>query len=615
MATAADPGQTAPGQAAPGEADPGESAPGEAERVGEGGRVVRIRPDEPGLDKLFDYSVPDAMSDQIRVGTVVRVLLAGRRVRGWVVADDVDPPPGVTLAPVAKVTGWGPPGELLDLADWAAWRWAGRPASLLRTASATHAVRALPPVARLAVPPPAPVATDEVHDLAAEALAAGRATVRLPPASDPYPIVVAAAALGPILVVGPLASTVRRLGLRLRRAGLPVALMPDDWATARAGAASVFGPRATAWAPLAAPAAVVVLDEHDQSLQQDQAPTWHARDVLVERARLLGVPCVMVTPTPSLEALGAGPLLVPSRAAERAGWPRVEVVDRRDDPPGSGLFSERLVASLRDGGRVVCVLNRKGRSRLLSCVACGAVAACERCQAAVVQAAEGALVCTRCATVRPTLCIECGATRMKNLRAGVTRVREELEALAREPVAELTADGPPGAGGAGARVVVGTEAALHQVEQADVVAFLDLDQELLAPRYRAAEEALALLVRAARLLGPRGDGGRLLLQTRLPHHEVVQAALMADPARVATAEAGRRLALAYPPTTAMAVVSGPSADAWIDAFGSRPGVDVLGPADGRWLLRAPDHVTLCDAMAEVPRPPGRLRLEVDPLRL
>ena len=39
---------------------------------------------------------------------------------------------------------------------------------------------------------------------------------------------------------------------------------------------------------------------------------------------------------------------------------------------------------------------------------------------------------------------------------------------------------------------------LHQVPSADVVAFLDLDHELLAPRFRAAEQALALLARAAR---------------------------------------------------------------------------------------------------------------------
>lgn len=578
-------------------------------------RVVRVRPDEPGLDKLFDYAVPVALDEQVRIGSVVRVALAGRRVGGWVVADNVDPPEGVELQPLAKVTGWGPPSELLDLADWAAWRWAGRPASVLRTATASHAVRALPRAPRLTVSPPAPVAPDEVHDLAAEGLAAGVAILRLPPAADPYPVLVAAAALGPILVVGPVASTVRRLGLRLRRAGLPVALMPDEWATARAGASSVFGTRAAAWAPVPSPAAVVVIDEHDESLQQEQAPTWHARDVLVERARRLGVPCLMVSPAPSLEALELGPLLVPSRAAERAGWPLVEVVDRRGAPPGEGLFSERLVQALRSDARVVCILNRKGRSRLTSCAACGEVATCERCQAAVVQAEEGSLSCTRCGTVRPVICTRCGATRMKNLRAGVSRVREELEALAREPVGEVTADAEHGAGGTGTRIVVGTEAALHQLDGADVVAFLDLDQELLAPRYRAAEEAFGLLVRAARLVGGRAGGGRLLLQTRQPRHEVVQAAVMADPARVATAEADRRRELAYPPATAMAVVSGPSAPAWVDAFGHPTGLEVLGPADGRWLLRAPDHATLCAAMAEVLRPPGRVRLEVDPLRL
>ena len=455
-----------------------------------------------------------------------------------------------------------------------------------------------------------------MHDLAAEALAAGVATVRLPPAADPYPVLVAAAALGPILVVGPVSAAVRRLGLRLRRAGLPVALMPDDWATARAGAASVFGTRAAAWAPIARPAAVVVLDEHDQSLQQEQAPTWHARDVLVERARRLGVPLVMVSPAPSLEALEMGPLLVPSRAAERAGWPLVEVVDRRGAPPGEGLFSERFVQALRGGGRVVCVLNRKGRSRLSSCANCGEVATCERCQAAVVQAEEGTLSCPRCGTVRPVVCTHCGALKVKNLRAGVSRVREELEALVREPVAEMTADVDQGAGGTGTRVVVGTEAALHQVDRADVVAFLDLDQELLAPRYRAAEESLGLLVRAARL------------RRRSSRRRSTPAPDPSAPARGRPGRAARRPRPRRRRPRPIAAVSWPTRrprpwpwcrarrrPAWVAAFGHPAGVEVLGPADGRWLLRAPDHDTLCAAMAGVTRPPGRVRLEVDPLRL
>ena len=56
-----------------------------------------------------------------------------------------------------------------------------------------------------------------------------------------------------------------------------------------------------------------------------------------------------------------------------------------------------------------------------------------------------------------------------------------------------------------------------------LVALLEADQELLAPRYRAAEQAATLLARAARRLGPRTDDGTLLVQTRVPEHDVLLA--------------------------------------------------------------------------------------------
>src|SRR5687768_11573614 len=85
------------------------------------------------------------MDAEVRVGTLVRIVLHGRRVGGWVVREGSAAPEGRALRPLAKVTGWGPPADLVDLASWAAWRWAGRRASLLGTASPPHAVRGLPP--------------------------------------------------------------------------------------------------------------------------------------------------------------------------------------------------------------------------------------------------------------------------------------------------------------------------------------------------------------------------------------------------------------------------------------------------------------------------------------
>ena len=297
------------------------------------------------------------------------------------------------------------------------------------------------------------------------------------------------------------------------------------------------------------------------------------------------------------------------------------VVDRRDEDVGrSGLYSSTLVdavrATARSGRRVVCVLNRTGRARLLACRSCGSVAECERCDAAVHLTDQLDLLCDRCGTRRPSICLHCGSTALSLLRLGVTRAREELEALAQEPVAQVTA----AAGSADpaqdpARVLIGTEAVLHRVAEAGLVAFLDLDQELLAPRYRAAEEALHLLVLASRLVGGRSEGSRVIVQTRRPDHEVIQAALHADPARVSVVEAARRDQLRFPPAATIAVVGGEAAEAYVERVGQPLGIQVQGPDDGRWLLRAEDRAVLLDHLAAVDRPPGRLRLWIDPARI
>lgn len=593
-------------------------------------------PDVGAIDKVFDYLVPEGVF--VRLGDVVRVDLHGRRVGGWIVAIDVAPPEGVALLPLAKVSGHGPAADLLALSTWAAWRWAGPRASFLRTATPPAVVRRLPAPA----PPPARSATHAPLPGTAEyrALAEPRAVLRLAPGADRYALVRAAVATptpvegGRTLVLCPSVAEARALGARLRRDGVVVAVMAHetpgaaaagDWSRAAAGAV-VVGSRAAAWAPVTPLGRVVVLDEHDEVYQQEQTPTWHARDVVTERAARAGAPCLLVSPCPSLEALAWGRLVTTDHGVERAGWPHAQVVDQRDLDPALGpLFSPALVDLVRGPGRILCVLNRTGRARLLACAACTTLARCAVCDAAVSQHEdEPVFACGRCGTIRPQVCLSCGGSRFKNLRLGLSRAREELEVLAREPVAELAGVGrasDPGPDAdrmiADARIVIGTEAILHRIGRADHVAFLDLDQELLALRYRAAETTLALLARAARLVRRAGGGrgrGRVLVQTRVPDHPVLAAFLAADPSVLAASELAVRTELGLPPVTAMALVSGAVAPAFIESFGRPEGIQVQGPVDGAWRLRAPDHDLLCDALAATHRPPGRLRLEVDPQR-
>jgi primosomal protein N' (replication factor Y) len=579
---------------------------------------VRVLPDQTGTAKTFDYLVPEAWEDgaRIQIGSRVRIALGPRRVGAWVTDVDVDPPAGVALKPIAKLSGHGPSAELIDLARWARWRWAAKtPVPFLRTASPARNVAGLPPAPARAQPLPA-VTDPVVAPLLDDALSGGPVVLRLPPTADLAAVALGAARSGDALVICPSHRMARQLAVRLRRAGVPVALHPDEWARAAAGGCTVIGTRAAAWAPVPDLAAVVVLDEHDEVHQEERSPTWHARDVAVERARRRGVPCVLTSPMPTLEALRAARLVRADRASERAGWPAAVVVDRTEEPPGrNALFSPPLVDVVRSGARVLCVLNQKGRAALLGCAGCGEVVRCDACQAAVAKPGDE-LVCRRCGTTRPVICATCGSIDLKAIRMGVNRVVEDLAALSGERVVAVTAE-TPAAEVDSARLYVGTEAVLHQVGRADVVAFLDLDQELFAPRYRAAEQALGLVVRAARIVGGRAEGGRVLLQTRSPDHEVCRAALLGDPDRVSAAEDERRAMLGFPPHTAMAEVGDQAGEAFVAALveAGPDGVQVQGPVDGTWRVRANDHRTLCDALAAVPRPPGRLRLSVDPLRI
>jgi primosomal protein N' (replication factor Y) len=569
-------------------------------------RVARVIPDVAGLGKRFDYLIPPAMDADVRAGTLVRVELNGRRIGGWVA--EVGPAGRDhelgerALLALAKVRGWGPEPALIELAEWAGWRWAALPRTFLVAASADHAVVRLP---RPALRPPSP------PGMVLDDLPVDRPVVeRVPPAVDVTPVVAAMAQRGPTLVVVPTVARAAVLADRVRRAGGDVAVVPGQWDQARAGAGVVVGSRAAAWAPCPGLAAVVIVDGHDEGLGQEGAPTWHAAAVGMERARRAGVPCVVTSPCPTLELLDAGSLGTAERSVERRGWATVEVLDRRGDDPRLGLYSERVVDVVRTTGRVVCVLNRTGRMRLLACGACGELTRCERCGSAVAGSEQEGLHCSRCGLSRPWVCAACGSTRLRALRIGVSRAREELEALARRRVVEVTgsAQGVPAGD-----VLVGTEAVLHRLARRDgfeAVVFLDVDQELLAPRVRAGEEALALLAAASRLVG--GRSGRVLVQTRVPHHPALQAAVRADPAVLTDAERPLRRELGLPPYASVALVSGPLAGEYVAQL---QGVEVAGPDGDRWLVKAASAGLLSDALASVPRPGGRgVRVAVDPSR-
>ncbi len=632
-------------------------------------QTIEVLPDVSGLDRTFHYVLDESTRgggpQPLPVGSIVRVPLHGRRVRGFVLGHlspgGALPPPEIELQPVLEVVSQGPPPAVVELCRWAAWRYAGRLRPLLLAASPP---RIVPPGAAGSDPAAVPAspagvsAAGPVTRLMEEALSAGDAVVRLPPAEERLPAVEAALRLaGGGLVLVESTADRDRLADLLSRAGWAVARYPDSWAEAASSARVVIGTRNAAFAPLTPPL-TLVLDAHSSSYRSERVPSFDARVVAAERARRSGRPIVFVTPCPSVELLSApGRRLVTVPAAlEREGWGTIGVLDAREEDPAEGGYPSRLVAWIRQaasevaawpsaslagspagspagaGGYrpVVCVLNRKGRARLLSCGLCRSIQRCERCGAAQVQLAAGAkgskgsssrvgvLNCPRCGPSldRPAICPSCGSARLQVLRPGVAHAREQLEAVTGLEVGEVSgAKGPlperP--------VVIGTEAVLHRLRRASMVVWLDFDQQLLAPRFRASEEALALLARSVRMVGGRlgGSASRVVVRTSLPDHEVLQAAQRGDPGLVYEKERALRELLSLPPCSALARIDGEGADALVERL--PPTVTTSKVAEGRHVVRARSSSELADGLALLvgDGPAGwagvDARVEVDPI--
>lgn len=329
--------------------------------------IARIVPDVTGVDKVFDYLVPETLVGDICVGDRVRIPLHNRNVAGWVLqlgdtttqfSDVVES----RLLQVIKVLGKGPSQEVVDLARWAAHMWVGRLRAFFVAASPATLVAALP---GSRYTQPSQRKKFESDGQIVEAMsAASVSVVRRGPACSPRSLILTAAAKGPTLIVIPTINRARLMAASLREHGLSVAVMPQDWAVAAGGVDVVIGARSVIWSSVPLLKSIIVIDEHDDALQEERSPSWHARDIAIQRAEKLGIACVLVSPVPSLRALhgvsGVVASLDPN--TEASHWPQIRVVDRRlDERWSSSMLSSDLIEQLRDHSRrIVCVLNVKG---------------------------------------------------------------------------------------------------------------------------------------------------------------------------------------------------------------------------------------------------------------
>lgn len=556
----------------------------------------------------------------------MRVPLGGRRVRGFVV-EVADRPPG-KLKAIAAVSGdhpvFGP--KLRDALTWAAHHYVAPVAVTLERAAPPN----LPGGAEGIPEAQVPDRSAEDHPLGnlVRDVAGGRRrpitaflaswedmswlAALTPVTSEGGSVmVVVATAAEAAMVAGKARSLVP--GVVEVTGEIDDATLTRHWSAAATvpGQIIVGTPRVASW-PVAGLRLVVAVEEGRRAMKDRQTPTIAARRLLMTRARLEGLAQVYVGPTPSVELLAAGAEVI--RSGTRA-WPLVEVVDRNEEPPGSGLVSGRgrmaIRSTLERGGNVFVFTHRRGYAPAYRCSTCKELRRCPTCGSRP----EPGEACPRCGTPSQP-CLNCGGSTFEPLGAGVGRVLHELRGLFPEAVGEAASGSP---------LVVGTERDLAAVEGVDLAIAVDVDGLALGSNFRSGEEALRILARLAGRVR-RGSGNRLMVQTSLPDQPLVAALRRGDPIEFLRHELSEREAMGYPPATELMVVEIRGGDDTADRQLREltdESADVMGPAlterGRRWLIQGRSLGGLKLALRPVVqrwRDSGAtVRIDVDPLDL
>ncbi len=557
------------------------------------GLIAQVVPDLPtfAVDDGFSYSVPDELEGLV-VGSIVRIPLGARRIRGYVVSTRTGPVAG--LKPVISVSGDYPVFDerLLQTLRWAALHYVA-PLSVLLG-------RAAPPnLPRGKGKPPKGEVADLGSPLPEVSSAAARSSHFRPiclVSAGGYCESIAGLVSSPLAAgqnVAVIASTVEEAGALAEElepsfgsrvlsvsSSIPAKEATKIWVAAarHRGHLIVGTPELALW-PLGSPSLWVVVEEGRRAMKAKQTPTLQVRDLVRRRALIERSGVVFVGPVPTLDTLarGAATFEPPGRV-----WPLVELVDRREDPPGGRSLAARTVSAIRqvakNGGQVFVFVSRRGYAPAFRCVRCRELRRCPECGSGPDRGDK----CRRCGNALGP-CVECGGRRFEPLGAAVGRVAEELT--------RRLGDGAVGPIGSGRQVIVGTERDLPYVPETALSVAVDADSLLMAPHYRAEEDAVRILVRVAATVA-RGRGKRCLIQTGQPEHRAMGALRSGHPLRYLGDLIEERSRDGLPPASSLisVEVSGDATD-YADDIGvlTGDGVQVHGPEEGggrtRWFLQ------------------------------
>ena len=372
-----------------------------------------------------------------------------------------------------------------------------------------------------------------------------------------------------------------RLGEKvyLMHSGLNDNERAQTWLATKTNKANiVVGTRSAVFLPFSKLGLIIIDEEHDISFKQHEGFLYNARDIAVYRAKQLEIPIVLGTATPSFEtqhnvSLDRYQKLILSKRAKDSSIPDVKLIDMRSVASSDGLSNELIQAmqsELDNNNQILLFLNRRGYAPAILCKECSWLAECSRCDARMTfYKKRNILKCHHCLKEErvPEHCPTCNSEELLWLGEGTQRIEDRLkEVFPNTAITRIDRDSTRKKDALEEKlneihqgkyqIIIGTQMLSkgHDFPNVTLVGILNVDHGLFSTDFRATERLAQLLVQVSGRAGRSSKKGKVLLQTHLPEHPLLNCLLSQGYAAFSKEALKIRKDCAFPPYTFMLII-------------------------------------------------------------
>jgi primosomal protein N' (replication factor Y) (superfamily II helicase) len=338
----------------------------------------------------------------------------------------------------------------------------------------------------------------------------------------------------------------------------------------------ILGVRSSVFLPFQNLGLIIVDEEHENTFKQfDPAPRYHARDSAIVLSKIHKANILLGTATPALETYynaltGKYVLVSLKKRFLDVSMPAIEVADTlraRKKKQMQSHFHPVLLDHIRlainQGEQVILFQNRRGFAPYLQCNDCGNIPRCRHCDVSLTyHKGINLLTCHYCGYTSSKIgtCASCGSNSVKIMGFGTEKVEEELGLLipgvriarmdvdatrSRKSYERLLSEFDAGE----IDVLVGTQMVTKGLDFQNVslVGILDADHLLNYPDFRAYERGFQLMLQVSGRAGRRQKQGKVIIQTTLPEHEIIQQVVGNKYEQMFKLQLNERKQFLYPP--------------------------------------------------------------------